>query len=53
MYSISEVDELYEVVGNVLSKAIYEKITIHPQFAHFFKDSKGKALASDSIRVWV
>ena len=32
----TEVDELYTFVGRILGKAIYENITVDPQFTHFF-----------------
>ena len=32
----SDSTTLFEFLGRVLGKAIYEGITIHPQFAHFF-----------------
>lgn len=34
--SATEVDELYSFVGRILGKAIYENITVDPQFTHFF-----------------
>lgn len=36
IYRGNELDETYYFVGRVLGKAIYENITIQPQFAHFF-----------------
>lgn len=32
----TEVNELYTFLGRILGKAIYENITVEPQFAHFF-----------------
>ena len=32
----SDIDNLFEFVGLVLGKAIFENITVQPQFAHFF-----------------
>ncbi len=32
----NEVDELYTFVGKLLGKAIFENITIQPEFSHFF-----------------
>lgn len=36
IYGRSEVEELYFFAGRLLGKAIFENITLQPQFAHFF-----------------
>lgn len=36
LYGKDEMEELYDFLGKVLGKAIFEGITLQPQFAHFF-----------------
>ena len=36
LYGEREVERLFSFLGLVLGKAIYENITVQPQFAHFF-----------------
>ena len=36
LYEESELDGLYSFLGRVLGKALFENITVQPQFAHFF-----------------
>jgi ubiquitin-protein ligase E3 C len=36
LYGEHEAEALYEFVGRVLGKALFENITVQPQFSHFF-----------------
>jgi ubiquitin-protein ligase E3 C len=36
LYEDFEVEALYEFLGRVLGKALFENITLQPQFSHFF-----------------
>eukprot|EP00602_Paraphysomonas_sp_CaronLab_P006417 CAMPEP_0185031244 /NCGR_PEP_ID=MMETSP1103-20130426/18610_1 /TAXON_ID=36769 /ORGANISM="Paraphysomonas bandaiensis, Strain Caron Lab Isolate" /LENGTH=1024 /DNA_ID=CAMNT_0027566705 /DNA_START=286 /DNA_END=3360 /DNA_ORIENTATION=- len=36
LYDESELDSTYEFLGRILGKALFENITVQPQFAHFF-----------------
>jgi ubiquitin-protein ligase E3 C len=36
LFDRHELDEMYIFLGRVLGKALYENITLQPQFAHFF-----------------
>jgi len=35
LYPEDEIENLYTFLGRVLGKALYENITVQPQFAHF------------------
>jgi ubiquitin-protein ligase E3 C len=35
LYPEDEIESLYTFLGRVLGKALYENITVQPQFAHF------------------
>lgn len=36
LYEARELEEMYIFLGKILGKALYENITLQPQFAHFF-----------------
>ena len=36
IYPVDEIEKLYLFLGRVLGKALYENITLQPQFTHFF-----------------
>jgi ubiquitin-protein ligase E3 C len=36
LYDGNDIDRLYHFLGRVLGKALFENITIQPQFCHFF-----------------
>jgi ubiquitin-protein ligase E3 C len=36
LYESAEIDNLFSFLGRVLGKALFENITLQPQFAHFF-----------------
>lgn len=36
LYDLYELENIFEFLGKVLGKALFENITVQPQFAHFF-----------------